>query len=169
MSGTTVVNGASSESDRLTAAICHGLSIPMPWLGPAGFCIYGFLARRRFVAAHASAALIESILATLGTIVVVLISLGVGLAIWIPQVMESGWEAVTWEAALGTVFRAAAVWLLLAVVGLIYTIQSIRQAVAAYRGELPKGGWVNRIALRWSQSIPVAPANEQPEPRIPQS
>ncbi|RYG25067.1 DUF4870 domain-containing protein, partial [bacterium] len=123
---------SSSQQDRTVAGGMHLASIVAPFIAPA---VAGMLwGRSPFVAAHARRAIVEAIWSKLFLVAIAAVSIAISLwqAYGLYQRDFRDWSI--WSVLV----KFAIVWLIVTILGIINTVVSVRAAVAAYRGELPK-------------------------------
>ena len=135
----------STGSERTTAAAVNISAIFCPYLGPiVGAVLAG---KSKFVRFHAYRCLIEQILSTL--IIGILVIFSLAFTIYsLSNTMEGAfdWHKVDWQTI---VIKSVVTYLLLALWGVINTILSIRDAIEALRGDLPrKPKWAERKAMK---------------------
>lgn len=140
------MNPATTAEERNLAAANHVVSIFLPIVGPAVFFAIG-KARSRFVAHHALAALVETLLLNLALLILAGISLSLTLA-RVAELIQTRGESFSWALVAEAAVKLLAMWLLVTVVGFVVTIKSIFQAIRAHRGEALRG-WSARIAGRF--------------------
>ena len=121
------------RNERTWAAVVHGASIVSPLWGPLiGWGIFRW--KMPFAAAHAWAALVEFIVLKACLLLVAIISFSYSVVKLIGYA-QNNWEGFEiWPFLL----RAGAWLLVLALLGAITTILSVRQAYLAYNGNWPK-------------------------------
>ncbi len=135
----------TSAHERTVAAAVNISAIFFPYLGPiVGSLIAG---KSKFVKFHAYRCLIEQILSTL--IIGALAITSLAFTIYsLSQTMQGGfdWHKIDWQTIL---IKSIVTYLLLALWGLINILLSVRDAIEALRGELPKRPkWSERKAMK---------------------
>lgn len=158
---------APTKEERHWAAACHVLSIPFPYLSPILF----FALKRgssRFVALHAAKAFFETILLNIVLFIGLAISLAFTLAkVW--EAIETRGQSLTWDDLWAALIKAAATWIILAVVSLVYTILSVLQAIEAMHGKWKSSLFAGRLAKRVAGRPIPAPLPESLQPESVQS
>lgn len=140
---------AQSETEineRRLAAVTHVASIFFPILGPA--IAYSLFRRKSdFVSFHAMTALFDAIILKAFLLVGGLVSLGFTIARVTAHIREKGME-FSWDVVWPILLKMGVTWAILFVLGIVLTIQSIFQALAAYRGQWKGGAISGRLATK---------------------
>ncbi|MBS1714144.1 MAG: DUF4870 domain-containing protein [Armatimonadetes bacterium] len=119
--------------DRGWAAAVHVASIPWPLIGPlVGWAL--FHRKSRYVASHAKQALLETIVLNLGLFIVGLASFCYTV-VRVVHYFQTNWADFSWQEFL---VRFLVGWILLALLQVFNVVWSVKQAVDAWRGKLPK-------------------------------
>lgn len=134
----------TSSRERALGAAVHVASIPAPYVGPlVALAVAG---GSPFVRYQAVRALVGQALAGALTFLVVATSLTISVA----QLMRTGFDLsqIDW---VQLIVKSVVVWLALALFGLWNTVTAIREALTAFRGELPaRMRWPDRLSARLS-------------------
>lgn len=130
------------STDRSLAAAVHVLSIFFP-LTAAGIAYLVFQKGRPYVAAHAISAFMDEIV--LKTILFISGAISLGFTISkIVTMVQNGENLFTWDMVWQTVLKMAISWAIVAIIGFVVTLLSIRQAYMAYKGQWPTKGFAGR-------------------------
>jgi hypothetical protein len=154
----------TSGNERLWASAVNLAAIPFPYVGPiVGLAVAG---NSKYVRFHAYRCLIEQIVSTIVIGFLMACSFGFSLyQLWKTGTFENGIDLnkVDWVAIL---VKGVVTWLLFALWGVWNTINSIRDALQANSGLLPKSPkWSERKALKLSglmNSLSLADSSEKP-------
>ncbi len=132
-----------SDHDRLLGAIPHAVSVFSPVIGPGIAAIV--LKKGSYGRFQAIRALIGDLKLFAITATIIAISLATSIYNGI-QLIQSG-QQPDW---IAMIVKSLAVWLLLALFGLVNTITSILSAIRAYRTEDWGGrSWTDKTARHW--------------------
>lgn len=137
-----MVGVQSTSSDRSLAAAVHVLSIFFP-LTAAGIAYLIFHKGKPYVAAHAIGAFMDEIVLKTILFISGVISLGFTIT-KVVSMVQNGENLFTWDMVWQTVLKMAISWAIVAVIGFIVTLLSIRQAYMAYKGHWPTKGFAGR-------------------------
>lgn len=122
-----------TRADRGWAAAVHVASIPWPLIGPlVGWAL--FAKKSRYVAAHAKQALLETIVLNVGLFVLALASFTYTV-VRIVHYVQTNWADFSWQEFL---IRFLVGWILLGLLELFNIVWSVKQAVDAWNGKVPK-------------------------------
>lgn len=86
---------------------------------------------------HAWRSLLDSILLSVALFVGVVIAFCVFTLPTLLEAVRTSGASLTWADLWGALIRALAVWIVLAVIGLINTLHNIKQALQAWNGQAP--------------------------------
>ncbi len=139
-----------SQSESTLAAGVNLAAIPFPYIGPIVGGIIG--AKSKYIKFHAYRAIIEQVASTVLTGILIAISLGytVYKSVNDGVVDSSGLhlDKIDWVALL---IKSAATWVLFALWGIWNTVNSVLDALQAFRGVIPeRPKWSERLAMKWS-------------------
>ena len=122
----------STSAERNTAALCHLVSIPLPFLGPIFFL--ATQRRSKFVVLHAAQALFEAIILSSVLFVATAISVIISLSkVW--EAIQTRGESLTWSLLWETLIKAGATWVILGVISAFYFVSSLLDARRASQGK----------------------------------
>ena len=135
------------EHDKVLAAAVNISAIFFPYMGPIVGALVGV--RSPYIRYHSYRNLIEQIVSTLIIGFLILCSLSYSIyRLYETQKGAFDLSKIEWIPLL---VKATLTWLLLAAWGIINTFLSIRDALQALRGDLPKRPkWTERKAIKWS-------------------
>ncbi len=147
--------------ERNLAAVSHVSSIFFPIIGPA-VAIAISHKRYPFVKCHAISALVDEIILK----AILFVGGAVSLAVTIYRIadhLQTKGATLAWEDVWPILLRMGITWLVLLILGLFLTIQSIIQAVRASKGVWPTRGFSGKLAMKMTNSeIANPPPNELP-------
>lgn len=126
---------ASQPHERTLAAASHLAAIPFPLAGPLVTLVVA--GGSAFVRRHAWRSLLDSILLSVALFVGVVIAFCVFTLPTLLEAVRTSGASLTWADLWGALIRALAVWIVLAVIGLINTLHNIKQALQAWNGQAP--------------------------------
>lgn len=123
----------AEQNEKHIAAACHIGGIFFPYLAP----IVGLAVSwkgSRFVRVHAMQGLFEAVFLSLFTVLVLAVSLAISLP-GLLELLRTRGESFEWSMVWAALVKSAVVWAGLALVGLLYTVRSVLDAMQALRGE----------------------------------
>jgi uncharacterized membrane protein len=135
------------KNERTMAALTHVSSIFFPIVGP----LVSYLIHRRtsrFVRFHALSALFDELILKAALFVGGAVSLTITIVRITQHVQENG-MSFSWDVVWPILLKMGITWALLAIIGVIVTIQSILQALRASKGEWKAGPLSGRMAAKW--------------------
>lgn len=132
--------------ERYLSVACHIAGISFPYLAPIIALIVA-RGRSKFLSAHALQSLFEALFLTLFLVLVTIVS----LCLTLPKVLEliqTRGQSFEWSLIWTTLIKSAIIWIGFGLVSLWYTVQSVIDAITAYRGEWRQSIISGRIARR---------------------
>jgi hypothetical protein len=139
----------TTSRERAIAVLLNLGAIPFPYMGPIiGLAVGG---NSKYVRFHAYRCLIEQVVATVIIGVLMVCSLAFSVyQLWKSGTFANGFDVskIDWAAII---IKGVITWLLLAIWGLWNTFNSIRDALQANSGLLPKAAkWSEKKAMKMS-------------------
>lgn len=145
-------------SERQGAAAAHASGIFFPLLGP--IIVFAVGNKSKYVRYHALHSFIGMLLLNIVLLTLGAISIGYSLYNLYEHYQEEFKNFVWWHVLV----KSVAVWIVLALIGLVNTVVNIVQAIRAYNGQWPKKSLtttiVNRL-MRKQDSLPQSAPREQ--------
>lgn len=127
---------ASHPNERSVAAATHLAAIPFPYIGPLVALIVAG-PKSPFVRRHAIRSLVETVFLTIALFIGAATMFCIFTLPTLLEALRTAGQSLTWGDLFQALLRAVAVWIVIAIIGLVATLNNVRQALRAYRGQLP--------------------------------